>query len=263
MGGVLLTGCARSPELSLPPETEPEVIFRLPADYDSTAEYPLVIALHDAGADEEQAVRLWDAGYYFEPNFILLAIRAPFRYKTGYSWVSEERPSAQRAAARTGDERILDVLADFSEKYGIDEVETYLLGVGAAAPQAFYTVLHHPEVFAGVAAISGGPDTLLTPFKMLRKPARYLEFYLAAGREQPAGTVGLVRRTADVLAAAGAEIDLYLYDGSGPAPFPVYRRLQNSFSLSDGEVPEQEFSARPSSRLQSGEEDDFVPEDDE
>jgi predicted esterase len=205
--------------------------------------------------------KLWDDGSFYDPNFILLSIRAPFRTKNGYGWISEnaanptgDPDAVRRASARLGDERIIAAIDSFGDEYSVDDVETYVLGFAQAAPLAFYSAFKHPDVFAGVAVESGNLDSILNPPKSLRQ-AQYLDFYLSVGRDEDTNLVKSVRNTGEVLSGLGADVDVNVHDGGRVITWQSCRRMQNTFDLSNGEAPEDNFNAPGGGGLGPGEDD--------
>jgi predicted esterase len=257
VNGVLT--CSRE-ELTLTAEVPSYYTCRLPADYDSTGECPLVIALHGRDQDEGQMTALWDQQFFYDPNFILLSIRAPFRAKNGYAWMSENasNPTSDpyavvRASAKVSAERILQTLDDFSEQYGVDDVEIYLMGFAQGAQTAFYTAFKHPDVFAGIASEGGNVDSILNPPKTLGK-AGYLDIYMSVGREENPDFLDAVEQTADRFARLGSEIDFYVHDGGHVITWQSCRRMQNTFMLSNSDAPEDNFSGSSGGGLQTDDE---------
>jgi predicted esterase len=244
-------GTCSHEELSLSAEVPSSYLVRLPADYDSTQDYPVVIALHGRDQDESQMIRLWDEGFFSDPNFILLAVRAPFKSKNGYAWISEnavnttsDPDAVLRASARVADDRILEVLDDASDQYNVEDVEIYLLGFAQGATLAFYSAFKHPDVFAGVASESGNLDSILNPPRTL-KAAKYLDIYLSVGRDEAPGNVAAVRRTGELFLKLDANIDLNVHDGGRALTWQSCRHMQNLFSLSNSDAPEDNFSGSP------------------
>jgi phospholipase/carboxylesterase len=244
----LISCPSRDPRLE--PDAPASYVVRLPPDYDSTLIYPLVIALHAHGQDETQPIKFWDDGYFYDPDFILLSIRAPFQARSGYSWVSEAAgaPSdpvqLRRASALAGEERILDILDEVLDQYAADEDEVYLLGYYQGALPAFYTALRHPDLFGGVAAEGGILDTLVNPPRTL-KGAQYLDIYLSVGRDEGPSVVQGVSRVRDMLARAGATVRLNVHPGGNAVSYQSCRAMEDFYSISASEAPEGSAAGEP------------------
>ncbi len=197
------------------PDFPPRYAYRLPIDYtpDDTS-WALVVILHSEGKDEEEPLAMWDKGFFADSDFILLAIRGPFRFDEAYAWAP--RPDSgydsnrEFAAALTVEQQVMEILADFEEQFSIDWEWRFLIGFPGAATAALVTGLRHPEVFQGVAAVAASPLD-----EALRRQ-RYgdigdVDVFLAVTPELAAEGV----RDSAALAQAGATVALFRQKESG------------------------------------------------
>ncbi len=248
-GLAVFTGCGDRGEsrVRFDPEVPAHYAFRLPADYDSEEEYPLVIALHGHDMDESQPLCLWNEGFFYEPDFILLSVRAPFKGDDGFAWFKQKDdtldidPVARRkASVWAAETRILEILAEFEEDYRIDPDWRFLIGFSQGANLAFYVGLRNADIFQGVAGFSGHLDTFLLPPRQLGD-IEEMEVFIALGRGEGVRAVEAVRNDKELLSKAGAEVRLYLYEGGHVTTASSCRAMQNFFDLALSRAPEDDF----------------------
>jgi len=115
---------------------------RVPTELDPEENYQLVIAFHDNGQSERQVLDWWDQGLLDSPDFILLAVRAPFLGERGYNWLPRDaNPGSDTdnvASARTVEELVQDGLEAVTAEYIIDEEDIILVGTGSGADVALW-----------------------------------------------------------------------------------------------------------------------------
>jgi len=258
-------GGKKTVEINLEPEVPVHYEYRIPQDYNPAEPPPLVIALHGHNQSETQALSIWDDGIYFEPDFILLSIRAPFQAKDGYAWVVESDTSLKgahqrrKASALVCERRIFDVLDEFKKKYKFEEELIYLIGFSQGAMMALHVGLKNPDVFAGISAESGGYDTLLLPVNAL-KDIGAMDIYLAAGREER--LTEDMRNDEAILTNAGARVMLYIHQGGHIITVGSCRRMQNFLELSLEKAPEYDTLNLPSENYDTNEEENLEDESD-
>jgi len=125
--------------------TQPYWVY-LPPDYSATKKYPLVIFLH--GYDPALSKTnpwlpdesIWSV---FTSNGFVLAV-----------------PYGRRNSdfVDIGEDDVLRVRREMLREYSIDENRVFLLGVSMGAYGAYADALHHPDLWNGVAALSGRAD---------------------------------------------------------------------------------------------------------
>jgi predicted esterase len=217
--------------------------FRLPDDYDPDDEYQLVFALHGHHRSERQVLDWWDDGLLYRPDFILVAIRAPFHGSTGYSWIpreprsDEENPNRRRVAAvRTAEQLILDVFDEIAASYLIDMEDINLLGVGQGAGIAWYTALRNPGLFSGVIALSerGLPSYVPRPTE---GNAGHLDVFIGIGQAEGPAPVKAARRTGEVFSRVGAEVEFGFHDAGPVVTAAQLRAMQNFYELGAESAP--------------------------
>jgi predicted esterase len=136
--------------------------IRLPADYDSTRAYPLVIGLHGYGADPKSFARLYErAG---SPQLIFVCLQAPYAFGAGrdlgYSWSTWNRDDSMVGprSARLSSDFIAEAARKLSARYKTDG--TWLLGFSQGCGMAYRTGIAHHDLFKGIICFGGGLDTM-------------------------------------------------------------------------------------------------------
>jgi predicted esterase len=213
----------------LDPDVPAHYEIRLPEMYDPDESYPVVIILHDAGRTEAQVTDLWDRGWFYLPDFIMVAVRAPFQSGSGFSWLkedpAEEPASLVRRSARTSELAILDVLEQVEEEFSVDADWRFVSGLGQGAGVAFYTAFRHAELFQGVAGFGSGIDTVLFERRSLRG-IRDMDVFADVPLDE------------ELLNQAGANVAVR-ESGPGQTLTPsALRAMQNFFGLAEEEAPE-------------------------
>ncbi len=248
-----LAGCGVGEEdlAGFEPEVPAHYAFRLPGDYDPEYEYPVLVCLHGHNRTEQQALDLWDRGFFPDPDFVLLAVRAPFEGAGGFAWFKQRREEDQdldnvalrRISAATAEERVMEVLEEFEDEYAIDPDWRFVVGFSQGANIAFHTGLRHPEIFQGVGGIAGRMDTFILSPRRVRDIDE-MDVFVALGRDEGPRAIAAVEGDRDFLQQRGASVRLYLFDGGHVVTRQACIEMENFFDLVVGtetEDPEQEW----------------------
>jgi phospholipase/carboxylesterase len=233
LAALAVSGCGpREPAVAaLEPEVPVAFEVRLPEMYDPEEDYPLLICLPDAGQTETSVTDMWDQGLFYMPDFILVAVRGTFYYGGGQAWFkqdpSEDPLSVRRGAARTGDERVTEVLEEIENQYNVDPDWRFIGGFGDGAAMAFYAGFRHPDLFQGVAGFGAGIDSAIVSRQMLRG-IRDMDVFATAPLDE------------ELLSQAGARVKVHGLPAGATVPASALRAMQNFFSLAEEEAPEDE-----------------------
>lgn len=127
---------------------QPYRIF-VPASYDRSKAYPLIIALHGMGGDENS---------YFDS------------YKNGAFKIEAEQrgyivacPKGREPASMyvgAAEQDVLDVIAEVRRAYNIDADRIYATGHSMGGFGSWSIAINHPELFAAIAPVAGGGNPL-------------------------------------------------------------------------------------------------------
>lgn len=258
-GLVLLLGCGnRETSVRFEPEVPVSFGFRLPAEYDSEGEYPLVILLHNDGQSEAWVLNLWDQGAFGQAEFMVLAVRAPFCADSGFSWFKRggdslvsSPVSADRASVLTGRERILEVLDEFEAEYQTDPEWRFLVGFGRAAGVALHAGLEHPDVFQGIGAVVEDSAALSSLPEKLRE-VEGMDVFIALSRGRGERLTEMAQGEVETLEDAGVNVRLHLFEDEEPDPARLWQEMGDFLGLSPDSI----------GPLEPGIEDEEAPEED-
>jgi predicted esterase len=123
---------------------QPYRVF-VPSSYDSSKAYPLIIALHGMGGDENSYF-----DQYLQGGFKVDA------EKRGYIVACPK--GREPASMYTGSAEIdvMDVLEEVRRAYRIDADRIYLTGHSMGGYGTWSIAMKHPEIFAALAPVAGG-----------------------------------------------------------------------------------------------------------
>ena len=118
----------------------------VPINYDATSQRPLVVLLHEVLGDE----RSYFSGLY-DP--VVIKGESERRGAILAAVGGGERSAPYRG---TGQEEVFEVIQAISRDYKIDPARVYLSGHSIGAAVAWGIASTRPEMFAAIAAVSGG-----------------------------------------------------------------------------------------------------------
>ncbi|MCS7166014.1 MAG: hypothetical protein RMI91_08635 [Gemmatales bacterium] len=138
---------------------------QVPAEYHPHRRYPTLLVLPDAGQDARSAAEPWlqpaaERGFLLAVMPWAGGIQSTYRYTA-----AEQQP-------------VLDVLRDLRRRYAVDVSRVFLFGFGEGGSLAFDLGMSHPDLFAGVAVMSGRPGPHQGTYWT---NAQYLPFYVVVG----------------------------------------------------------------------------------
>ena len=139
--------------------------LRLPPEYSHTRQYPVVILLTNNGERPKEVIERWAAAAA-DNGYILVAPEWDRGINSGYGFTEQEHHT------------VTDTLRDLRRRFQIDSDRVFLHGVGEGALMAFDVGLAHPDLFAGVLPMGGGPVKYA---KRYWRNAQYLPFYVVNG----------------------------------------------------------------------------------
>ncbi len=146
-----------------------EYMVLLPPEYHPMRNYPTIVALHD-GRGPKSAIDWWREeaarrGYIIiAPEYLLPGQAREYRFS-----------ASEHAAVELS-------LRDARKRYAIDSDRVYLGGQVVGGIMALDFGLAHPDLFAGVASVSGLPAKYVFTY---RKHVEHLPLYLAIGDLAP------------------------------------------------------------------------------
>lgn len=154
----------------------------VPPSYDPAKEYALVLCLHGAGFTGDAYLERWQTR--LGENYIL----ACPTYMQGTWWT------------RHGEELVLATLRTVQARYHIDPDRVFLTGMSNGGIGTYLVGTHHAPLFAGLAPMAGGLDTVLMPFL---ENLKNTPVYMIHGRQDDIMPVELSRTIAQELTRLG------------------------------------------------------------
>jgi predicted esterase len=274
---LLQCGSSRQKQASrpLPAETEPVVIVREPARTARDEPVGLLVALHGNNQTEDQFAELWRDGFFYEPNFILASVRAPFKGNRGYIWYArstgrQDLNSDDRwlPAMRTTEARVMAVYDSLSGCYNLDPNRIHIVGASLGAGVAAFIYLRHTDAFTGLAMLAGCMNrtsgTMPAEGELADVPV-----FISMGEAEGPGPREGARRNRSELARAGADVRLFVHPEGHVITQPIIRAMQNHLGLSYSFAPEVHKIETSPGRLEDegsegtapGPDDEFAPTD--
>jgi predicted esterase len=125
---------------------QPYRIF-VPAGYDGSKPYPLVVALHGMGGDENS---YFDSVAYGKGAFVKEAERR------GYLVACPKGRNTASMYLGSAETDVLDVIAEVRRAYRVDPGRIYLTGHSMGGYGTWSLAMSHPDLFAAIAPVSGG-----------------------------------------------------------------------------------------------------------
>jgi predicted esterase len=123
---------------------QPYRIF-VPASYDGSKAYPVIIALHGMGGDENS---------YFD-QYLQGAFKVDAE-KRGYIVACPKGREPASMYTGSAERDVMDVLEEVRRAYRIDADRIYLTGHSMGGYGTWSLAMNHPEIFAALAPVAGG-----------------------------------------------------------------------------------------------------------
>ncbi|TWT53024.1 Alpha/beta hydrolase family protein [Rubripirellula amarantea] len=169
-----------------------EYVIQLPPEYNPLRSYPCLIALHPARSDHAAQIDWWSGGVGSVTQQLDdqlndeqaeggLASRLGHASRHGFIVVAPRwsRPAQRRYEYTPAEhERVLAAMRDAMRRCSIDSDRVFLAGQGEGGTAAWDIALAHPDLWAGLIAISATPDKTVHHYE---PNSRYVPMYLVMG----------------------------------------------------------------------------------
>ena len=192
---------------------------RLPADYDSTRAYPLVIGLHGYGASPKSFSKLYErAG---SPELIFVCLQAPYPFGAGrdlgFSWTTWNRDDStvDQRSARLSSDFIAAAARQLSTRFRTSG--RWLLGFSQGCGMAYRTGIGHHDLFKGIICFGGGLDTMSFAAEDYAA-AKGLKIFAAHGKEDRVVEYKYGTTTRDFLKRKGYDVTFVDFKGGHTVP---------------------------------------------
>ena len=132
-------------EIAVRGHTYPLSLF-IPASYQTSKSYALIVCLHGYGFTGEEYLERWRG-----------------RLAEGYLLACPTYPSGAWFT-RQAEELVLETIREVRRQYHIDPNRIFLTGMSNGGIGAWLIGMHHAPLFAGLAPMASGLDDVLLPF---------------------------------------------------------------------------------------------------
>jgi len=217
---------------------QPYAVY-VPEGYDGSRLYPLVVALHGAGGDHWDGMKMVtgctdflvgaaESNKHFfprslPPDFIIACPNGHGYIGPGYRG--------------PGEYDVIRVAKEMRARYNIDPNRVYLTGASKGGRGVWEIGLKHPELFAAIAPVCGGTDFART----LARNARGLDVFVFHGSRDAIISVDESRVMVDLLRRMDIPVNYTEYEELGHdaswmtykdgAIFDLFRRLETEPSV--------------------------------
>ena len=117
----------------------------VPANYDAKKKWPLIVALHGMGGDENSFFNGYSKGVIKEEA-----------EKRGYLIVCPKGRGPASMYVGAAERDVLDVIKEVRSEFNIDPGRIYLMGHSMGGYGTWSVAMNNPDLFAALAPISGG-----------------------------------------------------------------------------------------------------------
>jgi predicted esterase len=164
----------------------------VPSAYDGKKKYPLIIALHGMGGDENSFFLGYENG--------LIKREAEAR---GYIVACPKGRGSASMYIANAERDVIDVIAEMKRDYSIDPDRVYLTGHSMGGYGTWSVAVNHPDLFAAIAPFAGG-GSLLTVNKLAA--ISHVPEIVVHGDADPTVPVEESRKMVKAAEAAGAKV---------------------------------------------------------
>ena len=153
---------------------QPPYVF-YPSGYDSTARWPLIIAMHGGNANYENFSGYWHS--------MASELKAVVAVPPGVLRESEITNS-WGGKMEVIEPAILDLVKRFTSQHMVDDSKIYLAGFSQGAQASIELSLRHPEIFQGAIAMAGFVSQSFTDSALAVAHQQGLRIYAITGESE-------------------------------------------------------------------------------
>lgn len=166
--------------------------FYVPTNYNAKKKWPLVVALHGMGQDENSFFASYNNG---EIKRIAEA--------RGYLVVCPKGRAPASMYMGAAETDVIDVIKAMKRDYSIDDDRVYLMGHSMGGYGSWSVAVNHPDLFAAIGPIAGGGQ----PFVMMGlKKITHVPWIVIHGDKDPTVSVEESRKMVKAGEALGIKI---------------------------------------------------------
>jgi predicted peptidase len=191
--------------------------FYIPANYDAKKKWPMVVALHGMGGDENSFFAGYDNG----------AIRRVAEER-GYVVVCPKGRGPYSMYLAAAERDVIDVINEMKRDFSIDDDRVYLMGHSMGGYGSWSIAVNNPDVFAAIGPIAGGG----TPFSRPKlKAITHIPWVVVHGDNDPTVPVEESRKMVKAGKELGVEIKYIEVPGGnhGDVVVPAFKDIFDWF----------------------------------
>ncbi len=202
----------------------------VPTRYDRSRRYPLVVALHGLGANEDSFMDSYGRTVptLAEQRGYIVVTPLGFRSDGFYGFrLATDASPADRRRVELSEQDVMEVLARVRRDYAIDEARIYLMGHSMGAIGTWAIAAKHPAIWAALAPFSGlGNPASIESF-------RHIPQIVIHGDADPTVNVSGSRTMVTAMKALGVD-HVYIEVPGGNHVDVVVPNLARVFDFFDG-----------------------------
>lgn len=182
---------------------------RTPRDYDENKKYPLLIAFHGIGYNENFT---WDTFEELTSEFIVIGVRGNLEYKNGFAYYYLEGYGKPDMASfeecmRTMPEFVKDII----EEYPADENHVYMGGFSQGAILSNALALLLGDTIRGIVSMNGYvPEFLEDEYTI--QSIGHLDVFLSTGKDDEIFPPEIGKKNEAYFKDKGADVSYRTYD---------------------------------------------------
>src|SRR6266540_4613295 len=191
--------------------------FYIPTNYDAKMKWPMVVALHGMGGDENSFFTGYDNG----------AIRRVAEER-GYIVVCPKGRGPYSMYLVAAERDVLDVVNEMKRDFSIDDDRVYLMGHSMGGYGSWSIAVNNPDLFAAIGPIAGGG----TPFSRPKlKAITHVPWIVVHGDNDPTVPVDESRKMVKAGKELGVEIKYIEVHGGnhGDVVVPAFKDIFDWF----------------------------------
>ncbi|HZS44621.1 MAG TPA: hypothetical protein VFC63_05920 [Blastocatellia bacterium] len=136
--------------------------LHVPAAYDDSQAWPLLISMHGYEGTKESMMRL--SLSINDSDWLIASLQGPYQFlirakdgsdtrKVGFGWLTPYK-SAESVALHH--KNVLDLIGNTSKAYHIDPARIFILGFSQAVAVNYRFIFSNPNIIRGVVGVCGG-----------------------------------------------------------------------------------------------------------
>jgi predicted esterase len=203
----------------------------VPSKYEPNKAYPLIVALHGMGGNENS----------FFDSYAKGALKDEAE-KRGYVIVCPKGRGPADMYLGNAQKDVLDAMTHVRQLYNIDPDRIYLMGHSMGGYGTWITAVNQPELFAALAPISGGA---IPPVTMGLKKIAHVPALVVHGNNDPTVNVEESRKVVKALQELGAKVVYKEVPGGDHSNVvvPAFKEIYDFFDANKRAQPKPQAKA--------------------